>query len=401
MGTEVAHVEAAGRIAKDPSLQPHLRPRVRTVVLVAVGTIALMVGTFLLGLTFRGGDEAAFENSLRQIYSKAAVELKVEAPVTVQATAVGGTSVQVLAAVPEGSSIAQVSADPLPPGTAVAPGVVVTAISGRPVFALPISAPYYRDLRLYDEGADVLALNAALVALGLDVDGSSDEYGWDTAAAIAQLYSSNGFVALRPEPEADPSNPAAPPAQLPIGGSLPFAEVVALGPASMVVTSTEPKLAIVEEGAVVARLSSSVTSIETRVNALDVQQLVAGQRAKIRIPGSNDELDGTLSTISEFRKAPEDGSAIAGYDVVVAIEGGQSLALVDGDAVSLEFEGSAAESIAVPATALQQEGTETFVWIERGETFEQAPVTVQRISDGWALLVESPDFEVGDTVRIG
>lgn len=399
VGSDLDHLARADA-PQSLDIQPRLKPRPWVVLLIAAAVVALMIATFIAGLAVRGSDETAYENSLRNVYATAKVEKRTEAPVLSQGTAVGGASVQILATVPDGSIVAQVSVDPLPVGSVVQQGAVVTAVSGRPVFALPISGPFFRDLVLYDVGSDVTGLNRALASLGYDVDAGSDEYGWDTAAAVDELYSNSGFVALRPPPTVDPSNPSAPAAQLPRGGSLPFAEVAVLASPNMIVTSAEPRLAVVEEGAVVAKLSSSVTSAITRVNALDVQQLTEGQSATVQLPGAAESLKGSISSISDFLEGAQDGSSIPGYDVVVSIQDG-AVALIDGQVVSIEFEGAPDEFLAIPATALQQDGSKTFVWRASKDSFEAVQIAVRRVSDGWALLASPTDLVLGDTVRIG
>lgn len=81
----------------------------------------------------------------------------------------------------------------LAPGAQVAAGQVLYEVDGRPVFLLSGAAPLWRVLRLGDTGKDVLALKAALAALGHDVgDVSSDVFDPATSAAIAALYASVG-----------------------------------------------------------------------------------------------------------------------------------------------------------------------------------------------------------------
>lgn len=77
-------------------------------------------------------------------------------------------------------------------------GQVLLTASGRPVFLLRGDIPAYRDLTYGLSGEDVRQLEAALKRLKFDpgpVDGLFDE---QTSAAVADWYSSAGFVSFSP-----------------------------------------------------------------------------------------------------------------------------------------------------------------------------------------------------------
>lgn len=77
-------------------------------------------------------------------------------------------------------------------------GEVLLTTSGRPVFLMQGDIPAYRDLTSGLSGEDVRQLEAALKRLKFDpgpVDGVFDE---QTSAAVADWYSSAGFVSFEP-----------------------------------------------------------------------------------------------------------------------------------------------------------------------------------------------------------
>lgn len=82
-------------------------------------------------------------------------------------------------------------------GATLEAGGLVLEVAGRPVLALAGDLPTYRTLRAGVSGPDVVQLQAALGALGIDA-GSSGTYDSTTADAVAQLFARAGYPA--PEP---------------------------------------------------------------------------------------------------------------------------------------------------------------------------------------------------------
>jgi hypothetical protein len=81
-------------------------------------------------------------------------------------------------------------------GQVITQGQAVYSVGADPVILLYGAVPAYRDLKQGDTGADVQQLNAALVALGeagsAQIDTSSDQYTWQTAAAVEKLQAAIG-----------------------------------------------------------------------------------------------------------------------------------------------------------------------------------------------------------------
>ncbi|CAN5176199.1 hypothetical protein BH09ACT6_BH09ACT6_11900 [soil metagenome] len=428
--------------------KPRLRPRIGVVIAAIGASLVLMAGTFVLGLAIRGADSEAYENSLRDVHPVATVELHSLAPVTTTATAVGGASLVITAVKPAGANIVQVTNAPLAAGAPVKPGDVLIALSGRPVFAVPITGPFFRDLSVGDEGPDVASLNSALWSMGYDVSSNSDEYDRDTVNALATLYDDHGFQAARafgatgsrsdssnepestgssastasPSPtsgtpsdsETDASASVAPAAK---GTRLPFAEVAVVTDPNTLVTRVLPVLARPKEGDEVIALSASVTSVTTRLDALEIKRITAGQTTNLVVQGSGTALTGVVSAIGAFTEASTDASTdasthtstdtsgkhagIPGFDVTVELDAANPEHPKPGDTLAVTFNSADKPSPAVPSTALNQDGLTTFVRVRRGEQFVRQDVTIERFADGWALLAETPSLVVGDSVRLG
>lgn len=99
--------------------------------------------------------------------------------VKVETTDIGGAAI-VTGAIPE-------------VGKQVDPGTVLLEVTGRPVIALPGELPTYRTLRAGTSGPDVVQLQQALAAVGIDA-GDSGTYDAKTAAGVAALYSKVGYT---------------------------------------------------------------------------------------------------------------------------------------------------------------------------------------------------------------
>jgi hypothetical protein len=75
-------------------------------------------------------------------------------------------------------------------------GDVLLTVSGRPVFVLQGDIPVYRDLFPGLSGEDVHQLEDALKRLRFDPGSIDGVFDADTAAALADLYASAGYVSF-------------------------------------------------------------------------------------------------------------------------------------------------------------------------------------------------------------
>ncbi|GAA4063728.1 efflux RND transporter periplasmic adaptor subunit [Actinomadura miaoliensis] len=82
-------------------------------------------------------------------------------------------------------------------GQTIKSGQVMYRVDGKPVIFLKGGTPVYRDLKRGLKGADVRALNTALVALGYadrsDLNPKSTYYGWATEDAVEELQDKLGL----------------------------------------------------------------------------------------------------------------------------------------------------------------------------------------------------------------
>lgn len=100
-----------------------------------------------------------------------------------------------------GDGDAYVTANPVPVGSEVAPGAVVSEVNGRPVLVVPGAFPFYRDLGPGDTGPDVAQLQEALRATGRTIRvRENGTYGADTSKAVAALYRAAGYAQAKRTP---------------------------------------------------------------------------------------------------------------------------------------------------------------------------------------------------------
>ncbi|MDX6738310.1 hypothetical protein [Actinocorallia sp. A-T 12471] len=99
-------------------------------------------------------------------------------------------------ATPDGYGVPIVTALPVKKGAQVREGMVVMAVSGRPVIVLRGALPAYRDLAAGAEGPDVRQVQASLVRLGLlGPAQASGTFDARTREAIVRLYRLRGYPA--------------------------------------------------------------------------------------------------------------------------------------------------------------------------------------------------------------
>lgn len=106
-----------------------------------------------------------------------------------------------------------VTGNPAPVGGRVSSGELLTEVNTRPVFLVASPFDFFRDIGFGDEGADVRALQEALVDRGYlgRADGS---YGAATAFAVVRWYRDAGYVApTRQRPTTNATSPDPSPVQ--------------------------------------------------------------------------------------------------------------------------------------------------------------------------------------------
>lgn len=268
-------------------------------------------------------------------------------------------------------------------GQEVRSGDPLIEVSGRPLLALEIPFPLYRTITPGAEGADVLAVQQALTALGRYPSSAVDGvYGPATSRAIDALYAASH---LKPPPpsaslvsaaraaEKALANTAASPgskryaelarardeAVAAAATPLPSTEVAAVTGGRLAIVKTLPMGAVLDGGANASiRLRGGAPTASARVSVKDKDAFAAGAEVLLRNE-SGDRLDGVVSGLSEFRDDDP-----AGYDVRVRIKGKTS-GWTDKDRITLTpSRAPARESgMGVPLTAIRDDPNGTFVWV--------------------------------------
>ncbi|AZZ57165.1 hypothetical protein [Rathayibacter iranicus] len=406
----------------DETRGPRLRlgPRPWVIVVVLVPVIGAMAVAFLLGQALRAPDATAFDNAQRTLTTTGTVEKRALPLPSALGTVGGSTSVSVHAVAPAGAAAAQITAAPLGSGAAVTDGALLFAVAERPVFALAIDGPRYRDLVQGDEGEDVLALNGALSRLGYAADPEKATFDSATVASLAAFYDDRGYQAQRgPDVvSATPAStapagtlaPAATPAPAatqapttatpgPRGGRLPFSEIVDLDRSDFTVASAPSLYSTVPADGQVMTWTVPPDRVVARVDVASADSLTAGEAASIVDPASAGHADGVIESIGPF--APSADKSAPGHDVTVIVSAETRPALHSGASVTVTFGERGAERLAVPATALRQDGTTSFVNVDRVGGQQRVEINVRAVADGWALLDGEPALTVGETVVIG
>ncbi|NQX10800.1 hypothetical protein HQQ80_04090 [Microbacteriaceae bacterium VKM Ac-2855] len=408
-------------LASAPSVGVRLGPRPLVVTSILVVVLVLMGGAFGVGWMLRAPDETAFQNSLKAVTTTATVELHAPTAPTALGTVGTGSNISVPATASDGADTGQVTAAPLSAGAPAATGSVLFAVNERPVFALSLDGPHYRDLVFGDDGEDVQALNAALSDLGYAADPDETSYDSDTVESVAAFYDDRGYTALRTNsvsvtttataaataaPTAGATAAAAVPTAMPRGSRMPFSEVFDLEQPDLTVLTAPGLYSSIGDGSAVMTLGRPLDHVHARVDALTAPNVSVGQAVAVADATSGTTADGTVESISDFRSAVtgEDGSISSppGYDVSVLISEQTRAALTAGASVSLRFAIDDVQRIAVPASALRQDGTASFVLTSPARsTPNRVDVTVVAMADGWALLAEGSPLAVGDLVVVG
>jgi peptidoglycan hydrolase-like protein with peptidoglycan-binding domain len=181
------------------------------------------------------------------------------------------------------------------PGTRVARGGRLFAVSGTPALLLHGAIPAYRDFaRGMRDGADVEQLERNLVAMGLDPARSitvDDHFSWATAAAIRRWQSRRGLpVAGRT-------------------GTIPLGQVVFL-PGAIRVSRVGLRLGVsVGPGAAVLSGSSSTRVVTAQVTT-DQRHLVhRGARVLVTLPTGGDPVAGTVTRIGHVASSNPEAPA--------------------------------------------------------------------------------------------
>ncbi|WP_146115350.1 peptidoglycan-binding protein [Microbacterium sp. MYb62] len=301
---------------------------------------------------------------------------------------------------------------PVVSGARVSAGSVVAELNGQPVFALPGSFPFYRDLRAGDRGPDVRALQNALSAAGygLSVDGV---LGAGTQAGIAWLYTSAGYESPQQQarrqvqqpsqgtaepdstaPSADATKTEADPAA---GVALFPMSAAAVAPTLPAVVTAVPAVGQVpDEGAVVSFASGTLQFVAP-VTTATAAQMEVGMSGSIVVEGATDQVAISLQNVTTT--AREDGTVDAIFTATATAFPDTS---VGTDLVAdVRLDAGIEESLIVPTRAVIVRGDDFYVRVQ-GDHDDLTEVAVIEVADSLGRSAVKPvkaeALKIGDEV---
>lgn len=329
-------------------------------------------------------------------------------------------------AVPTGALRSVVTGRPVTQGTAVNTGQVLTEVNGRPVFVVQSPFPFYRDVRLGDEGPDVVAIQETLKHLGysLDADG---EFGLQTETAVRDWYSRNGYTPATQdiEDESNSSMSESDPGQegeqagdgsgairATTAAFVPYSEIVGvkiLPSASLTALPVGAAVGAESETAIV--LGSTTTVVAFKAAPADLTYIAQGSEVSIEIDGQVSK--GNVSSIEPIASSPQDeptdgraeNDETPGTSIVTVIPSDPIQASPAKVRVVSSQVIVAQEALLVPTIAVIDRGDTNQVVIVRrsGGEFTEVEVTVLGALDGKAAIVPLSPSSIhdGDQVRVG
>lgn len=264
-------------------------------------------------------------------------------------------------------------------GDTISAGSLLAVLSGIPYFALPGPLPLYRDLTWGDTGDDVVYLQAALSAAGLD-PGSSGRVDRQTFRAVSALFERSAF-------------------DFNCCSTIPYQQLVPVGTLPAEVVSAAVVGSVIGDKNPVVELRDGEPFAAFTADAVEASTLTVGQELTANIGGQTVTMN--VESIGEF-VAPTNSSP-GGREVRTRPAGDSEIALTVGDQVTLFGPGANEETLAVPLIAVRQDNDSTYVQIQIVQDgkpkLERVDVDVIRHGGGWAAIKEGP-LKVGDEVLV-
>ncbi|MCT1366444.1 efflux RND transporter periplasmic adaptor subunit [Rothia sp. p3-SID1597] len=338
------------------------------------------VGSFALGLKYKPQGPSVEEQVEAVVPVWAKVERRVVSEgIDVAGNVEDGTTADILS--PRDGVLTRRT---LSPGDQVASGDLLGVINGEPIYGLDGPLPLYRDLALKDSGDDVLALQRSLSLAGYPV-APTGTVTREMLRAVEALYRSDDL----PTSEGRLT-------------TIPHAHFVSLpdGKRQVVNTADVATTVGIHDRFVVLRTSEA--RVKFRLPAERREQVTEGTAVDVQT--SRGRTAGAVQAIGSFDPGTE--GIGSGYDVTVTVH--EPSILVPGQSVSVHGRGDRQESLAVPLTAVRQEGSGTFVEVEdpssradgssSGPPTRRVEVKVLRRDDGYAAV--SGGLEVNQRVQV-
>ena len=390
---------------------------------------ALMVTAFLVGRLVHSPHEQAIANATHVPVVTAKVEQRSvqEATIDLQGTLSLGSSWNVTVNPSEGV-LPVVTETYLAPGEALTSGSLLAGVSGRPVIGMQLPFVLYRDIHGGDSGDDVREIQRALQSLGLYSGAIDGQYGARTALAVESLYTRLNVAKPSPEQSAlaglettqealnqaqiaataAPDDQAAAAALASAQKALSSAktavltpvlrsEIIALPANTVTVVALAPINTQIGADTPLASLRSGQATVVARISVADKDTFAVGTDVSISaVADTQTKTTGAVTSIGAFTQELSGKSAVPGYDITVEVS--DPAGLDDGqDVVVTSGETGVIEGLAVPVTALRQDGDTTYVVMADSDT--HVPVDVRIVSDGFAIL-DATSLKAGDTVVV-
>lgn len=394
-----------------------------------LGTAVLITAAFLVGQHVRSPWASAEQNATRPVIATASVERGELRPTVPEMTGVLSLGSSIEVHTTDSGSLREVVTEiATAPGSTVTGGTRLLDVSGRPLIAMELPFPLYRDLRGGDQGPDVHALQAALAEMGLYRGALDGIFGSGTSAAVERFYAAVGSSA--PQPDADAvqaARDAQAALQSAVVGGLPTpdvdafrtaaseaaadalpwlraTEIVALPTGDATVTAVAPLGTIVTPDAAVATLRTGSANVSFRVGLADLKYFPVGATVELSQLGSSGPvIAGTVTGNSAFQQSTE-AQPLPGYDVAIGVTPDPSWA--DGTSIRVApSAGSEAETgLLVPASAVRSDAEGRYVHVVTRQALD-SPGAVPRqrvavttgITSGGIVLVTG-DLKEGDLV---
>lgn len=217
-------------------------------------------------------------------------------------------------------------------------GGVLYRVDGHPVLLLCGSTPAYRSLFVGDRGADVIELNANLVALGYAtrarLDPSSDHFSSETAVALERLQSRVGEDQT---------------------GALDLGQAVFLPESLRIAKVTGELGGSASPGAQVLATTSETPEVQVALDPSYQGDVVTGDLAQITLPG-NASVTGKVDRLGRVAQVPAGQNNSAGQatiPVFISLDDPGKARGLDSAPVRVEIRTEGVDNVlSVPVTAL-------------------------------------------------
>lgn len=389
----------------------------------AAVTVVATAAAFVVGHHVRSPWADAQANAQASVDATATIaQGTIDRPVpSFTATVSLGTTIELLTSSAPDTSRQVVTAQRARAGTVVTSGDVLIEVSGRPVFALTLAFPLYRDLHGGDSGPDVQALQGSLADLGLYRGAQDGILGPATQDAVTRLYTTRetrtpatpderqadreaaerALQELAADPDASAPDIAAAHARADsaaraAGSWLPVSEVLAIPGAQATVASAAPVGTVLDGASSALTLRVGEATATGRVGVADADAFTVGSPTLATLVGGEVAVTGHVADRTEF--LPEEGESLPGYDVTVALDGPGELGDDARVTVSPAGGGGSETGLVVPLAAVREDAEGTYVLVATGG--RPARVTVSPGVSAHGEVIVTGDLREGDQVVV-